>query len=153
MNESNVVKLKLSEQSKIPQLEVTREEYRMIKLKAAMYSGGNVERFLLQAAEKFEGVMKPLACCENGCNGIMNVIKLDQIHEFQIADQSHRLTLRGEPVYECQACAKQVVDLQLSAEIEELLDDEVFYRLNQRLEIPTELDFDDLLKISQVRSG
>lgn len=153
MNNSNVVKLKLSEQSSIPQLEVTREEYRMIRFKAAMYSGGNVERFLLQAAEKFEGVMKPLACCENGCNGIMNVKKSDQLHKFQIADKLHSLTLTGEPIYECQSCAKQIMDLQLSAEIEEVLDNEVFYRLNHRLELPTEMDFDDLLKISQVRSG
>lgn len=153
MNKSNVVKLKLSEQSKIPHLEVTREEYRMIRLKAAMYTGGNVEKFLLLATEQFEGVMKPLACCENGCNGIMNATKSDQIHKFQIADKLHSLTLKGEPIYECQYCAKQIMDLQLSAEIEEVLDNELFYRLNQRLELPTEVDFDDLLKISLVRSG
>ncbi len=153
MSKSNVVKLKLSEQSKIPHLEVTREEYRMIRLKAAMYFGGNVERFLLQAAEKFEGVFQPLACCESGCNGIMNATKSDQIHKFQIADKTHSLTLKGEAIYECQSCAQQIMDLQLSAEIEEVLDNEVFYRLNQRLELPTEMNFDDLLKISLVRSG
>jgi hypothetical protein len=153
MNKSNVVKLEIPKGFNLPQVEVTREEYRMIRLKAAMYTGGNIEKFLLQAAEQYVGVMKPIACCENGCNGIMNVTKSDQIHEFQIADKLHRLTLKGEPIYEFQACAKQVVDLQLSAEIEEVLDKEVFCRLNQRLELPTELEFDELLKISQERSG
>lgn len=149
----NIVNLELPQSWYLPAVKVTREEYRMIRLKAAMYTGGNLEKLLIRAVEQFEGITKQIACCENSCTGIMTVIKSDHIHEFQIADQHHSLILKGSPIYECQLCAKQIIDLQLYAEIEEVLDKEVLYRLNQRLELPTEMDFDDLLKISQVRSG
>ncbi|MEF3304210.1 hypothetical protein [Paenibacillus sp. GYB003] len=117
----------------------------MIRLKAALYVGGNVAEFMRQAAAQYRGQMKTLDCINPNCDGLMQVIYTDETHFFKVADKDHEMVLHGVPVYECNCCRTRMADVNLSAELEGFIDEEIEFRLKNYMELPTEIDFDQLL--------
>lgn len=129
----------------VPETRMTREEYRMVTLKAAMYTGGNTAEFIRLASKKFEGEMKTLPCMEQGCAGTLHSVKADDFHTFKIGDKEHEIVLRGMPIFECDICQIREIDVNLAAEVERAVDDEIGWRIQHRRSVPDELDFIELI--------
>lgn len=97
----------------------------MIRLKAALYAGGNVAEFMRQAATQYKGQMKTLNCINPNCDGLMQMSYFDETHFFKVSGRDHEMVLRGVPVYECSCCHNRMADVNLSAELEDFIDEEI----------------------------
>lgn len=131
----------------IPETRVSREENRMIRLKAALYAGGNVAEFMRLAATQYKGQMKTLNCISPNCDGLMQMSYADETHFFKVSNRDHVMVLRGVPVYECNCCHNRMADVNLSAELEGFINEEIEFRLKNYMELPTEIDFDSLISL------
>lgn len=131
----------------IPETRMTREESRMVTLKAALYSGGNKAEFIRQAANRFEGDIKTLPCMETGCAGTMHPVTTDDYHNIKVGDEQYQIVLHGMPVFQCDVCETREMDMNFTAEVEKAIDNEIEWRLQHRQPVPKEIDFHDLITV------
>lgn len=131
----------------IPETRVTREEKRMFKIKAALFTNGSTARLVREAVEKFKGEIPTTTC--SSCRKEMQIHFVSEVFPFDIAGKEHQINLKEIPIYKC-TCGNEEEDLRLFAAIEEELGEEVHWRLNNRKELPDELNFfNDFLKLKK----
>ncbi|WP_119795597.1 hypothetical protein [Paenibacillus thiaminolyticus] len=115
----------------------------MIQFKAALFTGGNVAEFIRRAANNYVGDFKLMACAE--CNSDMTMSPQDESYHMSVSGKQLQVKVHGVPTYVCSHCEEQIVDVKLSAKIEEYIEEEVLYRLNGHDTIPTDIYFNQLI--------
>lgn len=130
----------------IPEVRVTREEYRMFKLKAAQYANDSTAKLIRNAVRVYETVIKK----ECKCGTEMDGIEVMEQYTFHIGDNEHIVTVSNIPAYQCSACNLVERNLFLLATLEEIVEEEVDWRLKNRLSLPTEIDFNDLVQAKEL---
>ncbi|MCF6095085.1 hypothetical protein L1765_14065 [Microaerobacter geothermalis] len=73
---------------------------RLIKLKAALYSGGSTARFLRMAAEEYVGTLPDKACVD--CGSSSKVIHQLETLTCTVGDKIHTVKVKGVPMYQCE---------------------------------------------------
>lgn len=130
----------------IPEVRVTREEYRMFKLKAAQYASDSTAKLIRNAVKAYEIVIEE--ACQ--CGTMMKESKGTEQHKFQLGEIEHYITITNIPVYQCPACDLEERNLFLFATLEEIIEEEVDWRVKNRLPLPTEIDFNDLVQAKEL---
>ncbi|WP_028987563.1 hypothetical protein [Thermicanus aegyptius] len=128
----------------IPEIRVTKEENRMIKLKAALYAGNSVAKFLRMAAEKYKEELPDEKCL---CGGKMKVVLDTETFDYEIADEKVSIKVNNIPMYKCENCGKMKENLFLMAALEEAIDHEIIRSMRERQKIPEEIDFQSFLEV------
>lgn len=129
----------------VPEVKVTREEKRMFELKAALYSG-NTQSLIREAVNRYEGVLPSVNC---RCGQVMKKVKTTKEYEFDVAGRKQVVKVYNVPAHECGTCEKTTFDLMFLAKLEEVIGDEVLYRLNDRQPLPDEIDLCDLIQAGE----
>ncbi len=125
---------------------MTREEARMLRLKAALYTGTNTSELIRQAVVAFDKEMT-MPCMEAGCHSLMLLKTISEPIMLNIAGVHHEVLLHEMPIYECPNCGNKELDVKFAAEVEKVVDEEMGFMLNQRKDLPTELNFRELIII------
>ncbi|WP_188433482.1 hypothetical protein [Kroppenstedtia guangzhouensis] len=112
----------------------------MFELKAALYSG-STESLIREAVSQFKGETPVISC---RCGQVMKRVKRTKEYEFDVAGEKYVVKVYNVPAHEC-ACGTITFDLMFLAKLEEVIGDEVLYRLNSRQPLPEEIDLYDLL--------
>lgn len=131
----------------IPEVRVTREEYRMVKLKADLYSNGSTAGLIREAVKRYAGSIPEQTC--HKCSKIMEIESSTEEYEFDVSGQIHSVKVKNVPTYSCRACRVKLGDLRLYADLEEAVEDEIFHRLNARKSLPDEIDFYDFIQANK----
>lgn len=128
----------------VPEIRVTREENRMIKLKAALYAGNSIAKFLRMAAEKYKEELPVKKCL---CGGEMKVVFDAETFDYEIADEKVSVKVNNIPMYKCEKCGAMEGNFFLMAALEETIEDEMIKRMREKVKIPKEIDFESLLEV------
>ncbi|NHN33326.1 hypothetical protein [Paenibacillus agricola] len=132
----------------LPKTRLTREERRMIELKAVMHSKGNMAEYIRDLVLKDTRIPKPLSTCLCGSTSLKIIYK-DEEREVNVGDQDLTLTLTGVPRSECSTCGRIIGDMRLAAKLETVLDEEILWRVNNHHIIPKQIEFNELITITQ----
>lgn len=80
------------------------------------------------------------------CGETMRFSPQSEAFPYKVDEAERELIVHELPMHECKDCNTVVGDLTLFADLEELIDKEIFIKLNRREEIPKEITFEQLLK-------
>ncbi|MDP5276173.1 hypothetical protein [Chengkuizengella axinellae] len=133
----------------LPDIRLTREEKRMIELKAILHEKGNVSQYIRSLVENDRREVTPLKSCSCGSTDLKVVYK-DDIKHVDIGGSSFEIPLKSVPYNECNECGEELGDLRLHAKIDEIVDEEVTHRLNHKLPVPFTLNLFDVISPSQI---
>ncbi|MEF2246432.1 hypothetical protein [Paenibacillus sp. IITD108] len=125
---------------------MTREENRMLRLKAALYTNSNTSELIRQAVMSFSREVS-MPCMEVGCSGNMKLVPTSDQVLVHVGSNQHEIKIDEMPIYECERCGNQEIDLKFAAEVETIVDEEVGFLLNQRKEVPLVINFNDLMTV------
>lgn len=131
----------------LPEIRLTREEKRMIQMKAQLHNGGNVSAYIRDLAINDNRSPKPIETCSCGCE-TLHIVNEDQQLLLDVAGTDRSLTLKGVPRSQCKDCGQIMGDFLLDVQIESVIDEEMLWRLNHRQPIPDEMEFDELLSVT-----
>lgn len=131
----------------LPETRMTRGEWRVAKLKAALYAGGSMARLVRDAIQVYRGELADdLKVCPFCDSGKLQNVSIPHEYYFQIGDVEHCITVTDIPAKECTACNETSLDLILLAGIEEILADVVERALPKSVALPEKLRFEQLLE-------
>ncbi len=128
----------------INETRVTKEEYRMIALKSALYAGGSTAKLIRLSTEAYQGRIREKQTC-GACGNIMTLKNDQEAFWFETIHGEHEIVVSGVPQYRCK-CGNVEGDLIVSAAIEESLGDVVESCLKKGNPIPKQLELQSLLK-------
>jgi hypothetical protein len=131
----------------IPEIRMNREEYIMTVLKAALYHGGSTAALMRHAVRTYTKEIPVITCSTPGCGGEMQVIYRDEEFSYDVAGSQHIVKVNKVPAYQCRDCGAIEENLILMANLEELVGDELHWRLNHREDLPSEICFTDFSNI------
>lgn len=80
------------------------------------------------------------------CGERMERVYKDYNHYYNVGSSDKTIVVTNAPYEECPECGHIVLDVMLFAEIESSIDEEIFYQLNNRQEIPKKVDFSEFVK-------
>jgi DNA-directed RNA polymerase subunit RPC12/RpoP len=106
------------------------------------YFKNKEERTEMIAAIKKHMNVREKECSK--CGKTMRATNLPYTHYYKVGDKERKLTINNAPHYECE-CGHRIINLILYAEVEEAVENEIFYRLNKRKDIPNEVEFNSLI--------
>lgn len=77
-----------------------------------------------------------------------NMVKSYQTYDFhyEVGEEKRKIDVLNAPCYKCKTCDNEVVSVLLYADMEKAIEKEIFFRLNNRQEIPNEMNFEEFLK-------
>ena len=75
------------------------------------------------------------------CGEQMNVKNSPKEYLYNVDEEEKRLIILGTPYFECQRCGRKSEDVFLYSNVEELIEKEIFLRINNRDTIPEQVDF------------
>lgn len=135
---------------RLPEARLTKDELRMIKLKAQMYAKGNVSKYVRDLIEMDTRPYPPAFESCSTCTGKLISELINMVHYYSVADTEHQINITNFPVSKCKECNTELIDIGLAAEVEKILDELIHERLNHkntnlRFVIPLEIDFNELL--------
>lgn len=79
------------------------------------------------------------------CGKTMTITYLPFTFSYNVGDEKRTLTIQNAPHFTCE-CGHTVINLFLYAEIEKAVENEIFYRLNKRKDIPDKVEFNQLVQ-------
>lgn len=88
---------------------------------------------------------KDIECSK--CGEKLEIIYTPKIYEYNVSNENRALTVLNAPMYKCRKCGKESESLFLYAEIEKMIEHEIFFRLNNKQEIPNEVEFSEFTHI------
>ena len=94
-------------------LRVSKEEWTMARLKAAVYYRGNMSAFLRQAIAAYEGPLPTLTCFH--CRTLL-------VYGFEGTVEWEGITVTHVPSMACPQCGDQSYDMALLEALEEAVD-------------------------------
>lgn len=108
--------------------------------------------FLSNIKEKKEGLnmietvknyanKKDFECRECGLS--MQRKHHDYMFPYNIGEEQKCITIKNAPYYQCGNCDNKTLSVLLYADVEQLVEKEIFIRLNNRQEIPNEVNFSE----------
>lgn len=122
------------------ELKLTEGESIMFQLKAAMYTGGNVEALIKEAVANYIKELKDTCFY---CNQEMEVRKETKRYPFKIGDMKKEIQVLNVPTFYCKNCKEFEQSVILGAEIEKIIENRIS-RGNFE-----DIDFMQLLKPAQ----
>lgn len=126
----------------ISETRVTREEYRVIHIKSALYAGGSTAKLIRNAVEAYEGKIREETACK--CGKTANLQLGNESFWFNTSRGEREIIVTGVPQYHC-SCGEVLGDLIVSAAIEEELSALVEECLKKNIPIPKHLKLQTLL--------
>ncbi|MEK0286159.1 hypothetical protein [Caldifermentibacillus hisashii] len=97
---------------------------------------------LKSVQRKIEKKPKTITC---SCGGEMERIHDQWKYFYEVGNEERELNVYNAPFYKCKTCHEVVLDVFLFAEVEKAIEEEIFLRLNNRQEIPNEVDFAEFI--------
>ena len=79
------------------------------------------------------------------CGEKMNVSQSSYVHHYQVGNDPKEITILNAPHYECKNCNNELIDVLLYADVEKVIEEEIFLRLNNRQEIPDKVEFNEFI--------
>jgi DNA-directed RNA polymerase subunit RPC12/RpoP len=79
------------------------------------------------------------------CGEKMQINHYPYHYYYYIGGQEKQLKILNAPYYECVNCNHKVISGGLYANIEKIVEEEIFIRLNNRQLIPDEIDFSEFI--------
>ena len=76
------------------------------------------------------------------CRKTMKTTYSPYIYYYEVGEENRELTINNAPIYGCE-CGNKEINLLLYATVEKAVENEIFYRLNRRKEIPSTIDFSE----------
>ncbi|WP_100012315.1 hypothetical protein [Lentibacillus sediminis] len=64
---------------------------------------------------------------------------------YHVESKRKKFTILNAPVYKCDSCHNEIFSVLLYAGVESAVEKEIFIRLNNKQEIPDEMDFSELV--------
>ena len=75
------------------------------------------------------------------CGESMTVAYKPYNFPYRVRGECKEFTILNAPYYKCDNCNNEVVSVLLYADVEKVIEREIFLRLNNKEEIPDEIDF------------
>jgi len=130
----------------LAKIRLTREERRMIEMKAILFNNGNMAEYIRDLAIFDTRSPKPLPSCSCGSTSLHTIYK-DEERIVNVGEEDHTLVLKGVPRSKCNECGKTLGDMRLAVKLETVLDEEILWRLNNHRVIPDQIEFEELISI------
>ncbi|WP_240420328.1 hypothetical protein [Paenibacillus periandrae] len=119
----------------------------MIELKAVLHTKGNMAEYIRDLVLNDTRIPKPMPTCICGSTSL-KIIYIDEEREVNVGNQDLILTLTGVPRSECSSCGRIMGDMRLAAKLENVLDEEILWRVNNHHIIPKQIEFNELVTLT-----
>jgi len=80
------------------------------------------------------------------CNGGIVIKTSPKTLHYQLNGEGKKLTINDAPYIECNSCEQVTENIGLYARIREMLEDEIFHRINNRETIPREVEWEAVIE-------
>jgi hypothetical protein len=130
----------------LSKIRLTREERRMIEIKAILQNNGDMAKYIRDLAIHDNRPPKALSACRCGSTSL-HIVYEDEEYPIKVGDEDRILMLKGVPRSVCDECGQVLGDMRLAVKIESAIDEEILWRLNQRRDIPSVMEFDELIYV------
>lgn len=77
------------------------------------------------------------------CGSLMKPKHHDYKFPYNIGHKEKSITIKNAPYYHCGNCDNKTLSVLLYADVDQLVEKEIFIRLNNRQEIPDEVNFSE----------
>jgi hypothetical protein len=106
-------------------LNLTEEEMIMLKIKAAMYSNGDIQQYIRGLLLSDNRPVPDYEAYCVSCREVKEMVSVNRDEEFYLADSENnirRINVESVPKHKCSTCGNVTSNAKLSAAIEEALE-------------------------------
>ncbi|KRG13924.1 hypothetical protein ACA30_13435 [Virgibacillus soli] len=115
------------------------------KMKASLYSL-SIDELVRRSLDEYQGTVPNMDCSYCNEKTIVTRKKVKKCLEV-VNDKEHVIDILHFPMNVCDVCGAEFDDMDVSVYLEELIRFEITKCLRTRQPIPTELDFNELIKM------
>jgi len=125
---------------------MSEREKTVTKLKASMYST-SIDELVVRAIDEYNaGAVKNMVCPYCNEQTIISKKKPKECHHSVIGEE-HVIKIMNYPINNCCTCGAEFDDTNLSVYTNDLVRFEIQKALRKRESVPTEIDFNELIKM------